>query len=87
MQASTVSALQVVFAVAMVISTAYAAGRVHQWSRHAAEREVAYREGYHQASRTLFPLAARAVPGPAPRSHPLNEPDAGPTRADRIGVH
>ena len=51
--------LQIALAVIFVIATAYAAGRVHQWHRHTFERDVAYREGYNQASRTLFHLAAR----------------------------
>lgn len=48
-----------------VIVTAYAAGRVHQWYRHSFERDRAYREGYNQASRTLFRLMARRSPAKA----------------------
>jgi hypothetical protein len=60
------TALQVTFAVALVIFTAYAAGRVHQWYRHGFEREEAFREGYNQASHTLFHLATRSLPGRTP---------------------
>jgi hypothetical protein len=67
MQAPTVLALQVMLAVAIVIFTAYAAGRVHQWYRHSFEREVAFREGYNQASHALFHLAVRTLPSaPSP---------------------
>ena len=59
------TALQVMFAVAIVIFTAYAAGRVHQWYRHGFEREEAFREGYNQASHALFHLATRNISGKA----------------------
>lgn len=55
-------ALQLALSVAMVIFTAYVAGRVHQWYRHGFDRDVAYREGYNQASHTLFQLAVRNHP-------------------------
>jgi len=51
--------VRICLAVMVVTALAYAAGRVHQWYRRASERDAAYREGYTQASRTLFPLAAR----------------------------
>jgi hypothetical protein len=62
--------LQIALAVIFVIVTAYSAGRVHQWYRHTFERDVAYREGYDQASRTLFHLAARNPPGNADGNAP-----------------
>ncbi|GGQ40476.1 hypothetical protein [Couchioplanes azureus] len=55
-------ALQLALSVAMVILTAYVSGRVHQWYRHGFDRDVAYREGYNQASHTLFQLAVRSHP-------------------------
>ncbi|GAB1694377.1 hypothetical protein [Krasilnikovia sp. M28-CT-15] len=70
------SALQVALAVAFVIFSAYAAGRVHQWYRQGFERETAYREGYDQASHTLFHLATRALPT-APAEPSTVEPDGG----------
>ncbi|MCA2214093.1 hypothetical protein [Jidongwangia harbinensis] len=75
------TAIQVALAVAIVIFTAYAAGRVHQWYRHGFEREVAYREGYNEASHALFHLAIRTLPG---TSSP--EPAAATTRLDHTGV-
>ncbi|GAB1643017.1 hypothetical protein [Krasilnikovia sp. MM14-A1259] len=71
------SALQVALAVAFVILTAYAAGRVHQWHRQGFEREVAYRQGYDQASHTLFHLATRALPAAASESAAA-EPEGDP---------
>ena len=54
--------MQVALAVAMVIFTAYATGRVHQWARQSLERDEAFREGYNLASHALFHLAARSAP-------------------------
>lgn len=72
-------AIQVALAVGIVIFTAYAAGRVHQWYRHGFEREVAYREGYNEASHALFHLAIRTLPG-------TSSPGAGPTGVDELQV-
>jgi hypothetical protein len=55
--------LQIAFAVIFAMVTAYSAGRVHQWHKHSFERDVAYREGYEQAARTLFHLTVRNPPG------------------------
>ncbi|UQU65765.1 hypothetical protein COUCH_05450 [Couchioplanes caeruleus] len=64
-------AIQLALSVAMVIFTAYVAGRVHQWYRHGFDRDVAFREGYNQASHTLFQLAVRNHPvKPAPVAAP-----------------
>jgi hypothetical protein len=78
MHAPNALALQVMLAVAIVIFTAYAAGRVHQWYRHSFEREVAFREGYNQASHTLFHLAVRTLPGAPPAG--LNDLEPTTTR-------
>ena len=60
-------AVQLALSVAMVIFTSYVAGRVHQWYRHGFDRDVAFREGYNEASHTLFQLAVRNHPvKPAP---------------------
>ena len=55
--------VQISLAVLLVVVVAYAAGRVHQWYRRTDERDLAYREGYDQASATLFPLAVRKPAG------------------------
>jgi hypothetical protein len=57
MTAST--AVELAFALAFVIAAGYAAGRLHQFSRRKTEQADAYREGYDQASETLFPLTVR----------------------------
>jgi len=44
----------------MIILGGYAAGRAHQYRRRALEMELAYNDGYDQASRTLFPVAVRS---------------------------
>lgn len=74
------TALQVMFAVAIVIFTAYAAGRVHQWYRHGFEREEAFREGYNQASHALFHLATRNIS--ATRNNPAARTIPGAGSAD-----
>jgi len=78
MHAPAVLVAQFTLAIALVIFSAYAAGRVHQWYRHSFEREVAYRDGYNQASQALFHLAIRTTsPGSSPRTI---ERETAPTR-------
>jgi hypothetical protein len=68
-----------------VIFCAYTGGRVHQWYRQSLERDTAFREGYDQASRALFPLASRSVHGQAPRTADRPVPEAGGTTGTRTG--
>lgn len=77
-------ALQIVFAIAIVILTAYLAGRVHQWYRHSFERETAYREGYDQASHSLFHLAIRNLPAHRPPARTLDDLEETTTRLHRV---
>jgi hypothetical protein len=63
--------LQIALAVIFLIAFAYSAGRLHQWYRRTFERETAYREGYNQASLTLFPLAVRK---PQAKAQPSRAP-------------
>jgi len=56
--------LAIALAIAITALTAYTTGRVHQWSRRAAERKSAYCQGYNDAVR---PVSATA-PWPAHRS-------------------
>lgn len=70
-------AVQVALSVIFVVLTAYTAGRMHQWYRHSLERDVAYREGYNQASRSLFHLAVRTRPGKPP-APPVTDPARPP---------
>lgn len=69
--------VQISLAVMFVIVIAYAAGRVHQWYRRSFERDVAYREGYNQASVTLFPLAVRKPSGKWETTSPQQPAEAG----------
>ena len=52
--------INVIVVFSMIILGGYAAGRFHQYRRRALEMELAYNEGYNQASRTLFPVAVRS---------------------------
>ncbi len=51
--------LQTFFVLIFALCTSYAAGRLHQWYRHAHERDEAWRTGYDSATRSLFHLASR----------------------------
>jgi hypothetical protein len=49
--------IQIFFAVAFVIASGYALGRIHQWYRDGPERDDAYRSGYDCASVRMFDMA------------------------------
>lgn len=49
--------LQAVLALAFVIASGYALGRIHQWYRDSARRERAYRNGYDLASNSMLDMA------------------------------
>ena len=88
MTATQSDVLQIALAVLLLIFCAYAGGRVHQWYRQSFERDLAFREGYQQASHTLFPLASRSmhgrIPGPAAHSQPESRV---PDQATRLMPH
>jgi hypothetical protein len=82
MTATQSDVLQIALAVLLLIFCAYAGGRVHQWYRQSFERDLAFREGYQQASHTLFPLASRSMHGRVPSmAHPESRV---PDQATRI---
>jgi hypothetical protein len=56
------SFIQLLLALAFVIASGYASGRIHQWYKHGLERDHAYREGYDQASQSMFDMVIRSVP-------------------------
>lgn len=56
------SFLQLLLALAFVIASGYASGRIHQWYKHGLERDHAFREGYDQASQSMFDMVTRAAP-------------------------
>ena len=66
------SILQIVLAFAFVVASGYAVGRIHEWYRFGAERDESYRDGYDEASQSLFDMALQrraAIPaGGASRS-------------------
>jgi hypothetical protein len=53
------NALLIILALAFVVASGYASGRIHQWYRHGLERDQAYREGYDHASHSLFDMAMK----------------------------
>jgi hypothetical protein len=57
------SELQIMLGLAFMVACSYAAGRLHQWYKHALDRDSAFRDGYDRASRSLFAYATRAVRG------------------------
>jgi hypothetical protein len=50
----------------LLVLMTYMAGRVHQFFRQTVEREVAFRDGYNQATKSLFALATRTAKGLPP---------------------
>ena len=53
------SIIQILLALAFVVASGYASGRIHQWYKHGLERDHAYREGYDQASQSMFAMVTR----------------------------
>lgn len=45
----------------LLVIMCYIAGRVHQFFKQTGEREQAFREGYNQATRSLFSLATQTT--------------------------
>jgi hypothetical protein len=71
------SIVQLVLALAFVIASGYASGRIHQWYKHGLERDHAFREGYDRASQSMFEMAVhsgRRKPTGA-SSHSTSSPD------------
>ena len=46
-------------ALSLLMSSAYALGRIHQWHRHGLERDDAYRRGYDKASLSILSMMTR----------------------------
>jgi hypothetical protein len=59
--------IQVIFAIAFMVTTGYALGRIHQWYRDSYRREQAYRNGYDLASDSMFEMAMARRPTEATR--------------------
>jgi hypothetical protein len=65
------SSLLLTLLAALIASTGYAGGRIHQWYRMGRDRDEAFRDGYDTATRSVFSLAARVI---------------SPRRADRAAI-
>ena len=46
----------------ILLSSAYAVGRIHQWHKYGLERDEAYRIGYDKASRTIMTMMTGGRP-------------------------
>jgi len=46
----------------LLMSSAYALGRIHQWHRHGLERDEAYRRGYDKASLSILSMMTGQAP-------------------------
>jgi hypothetical protein len=57
----------------LVLTAAYATGRLHQRLRTASDRDEAYAKGYDQATQSMWALAVRPV-APSVVPVPLEEP-------------
>jgi hypothetical protein len=73
--------IQIFFAVAFVIASGYAVGRIHQWYRDGPERDDAYRNGYDCASVRMFDMALSkqsedGAAAPAPAGAAVRSPGA-----------
>jgi hypothetical protein len=82
--------IQAVFAVAFVIASGYALGRIHQWYRDGVARDEAYRSGYDRASDCMLTMAlgkqadsSGAVPAIPPGAV---RPGDTPPRVERLIV-
>jgi hypothetical protein len=59
--------LFLVLTLSVLLSSAYAVGRIHQWHKYGLQRDEAYRIGYDKASRTIIGMMIDRHPlSPAP---------------------
>jgi hypothetical protein len=65
--------INVVLALAFLVASGYAIGRIHQSKRHEADRDDSFRQGYNQAARALFDVARRAARGTAVTTRDLHQ--------------
>jgi hypothetical protein len=54
--------LFLVLTLSILLSSAYAVGRIHQWHKYSLERDEAYRIGYDKASLSIIRLMADQTP-------------------------
>lgn len=60
--------LLLVLTLSVLVSSAYAVGRIHQWHKYGLERDEAYRLGYDKASLSIIELMAHRRSLAAPES-------------------
>jgi hypothetical protein len=70
--------LVIILTLGILLSSAYAVGRIHEWHRHGVKRDEAYRVGYDQASHTLIGLMETKGPSGVPPT------EAGIAPGDRL---
>jgi hypothetical protein len=80
------SFIQIALALAFVIASGYASGRIHQWYKHGLERDDAFREGYNEASRSMFDMVLQvgARPAATAKGHAVNE--HRPSRYETVNI-
>ena len=86
------SLIQMLFAVAFVIASGYAMGRIHQWYRDGAARDEAYRSGYDRASDCMLDMALRKQENdtaavPAVLAGPARSDNTPPCGERLVAVH
>ena len=67
--------IQALLAVAVIVASGYSLGRIHQWYRDGAARELAYRHGYDCASDGMLDMALRKQAARPAARPPARAPD------------
>lgn len=76
----------IILVLGIVVTSAYAIGRIQQWYLHGVRRDAAYRAGYDSASSLMLSVVANAaVPGeptgakkPVPSNHVVQNAHVAP---------
>ncbi len=83
--------LFLVLTLSVLVSSAYAIGRIHQWHKHSHDRDEAYRPGYDKASQSIIRLIADQRPPEVDESTtlitvPYARPSGRHTRNRRLSI-
>ncbi|GAA0535780.1 hypothetical protein GCM10010172_16330 [Paractinoplanes ferrugineus] len=62
--------LFVALMLAILMSSAYALGRIHQWHKNGLERDEAYRRGYDKASVSILGIMTSQKPAAVEKTRP-----------------
>jgi hypothetical protein len=65
------SPLFIALTLSILMSGAYALGRIHQWRKHGLERDEAYRRGYDRASLSILSTMTTRPGGPVATVTPI----------------